>query len=403
MDGMAAILSQINQQGANMLSAYQVKGQERQSEMTRQLMQKKIAQEDQKFNIEQAQKEADNLLKVMTQEDPIVAHTLAGVYGLKGANWTGPIKEFSSDGQRFSGSKAVMMNFLEMSRQGKVEEATQYFLQNGGMITPDQQPENIPKTFEAASLMAAGPNPSQDQIMDLASRFQSMKAKSGTSLRVNPDGTIEFSSGGQGLPSIMPTSAVNTELQKDFVKSTDAISRVDGIVKSFKPEYLKIPDRLGFKWDELKEKWGSGGLDPERAKDLEEYSVFRQNAIENINQAIKDLTGASMSVQEAQRIRTGLPDPGDGVFDGDPPSVFKPKLVNSLKKLKAGQARKYLMLQQGLSPRDVDKSILSNTAISIDDTEKLMEQKFEEYRKQFPKKDIGSIVNMVQKDFGLVK
>ena len=157
MDGMAAILSQINQQGANMLSAYQVKGQERQSEMTRQLMQKKIAQEDQKFNIEQAQKEADNLIKVMTQEDPIVAHTLAGVYGLKGANWTGPIKEFSSDGQRFSGSKAVMMNFLEMSRQGKVEEATQYFLQNGGMITPDQQPENIPKTLEAAAIMAMGP------------------------------------------------------------------------------------------------------------------------------------------------------------------------------------------------------------------------------------------------------
>jgi hypothetical protein len=136
------------------------------------------------------------------------------------------------------------------------------------------------------------------------------------------------------------------KLEEELLTTGNAASRLNQIKSTFRPEYLNIKFRGQQEWNTLKDKFTS--LDPKDKAVLQGYSTYKQNSINNLNQTIKDLTGAAMGVQEAERIIAGAPNAGTGVFDGDSPSNFEAKLNNQIKQVQYALARKQYSLTKGL-------------------------------------------------------
>jgi hypothetical protein len=161
-----------------------------------------------------------------------------------------------------------------------------------------------------------------------------------------------------------PTKA---KLEEELLTTGNAASRLAQIQSTFRPEYLNIKFRGQQEWAGLKDKFVN--LDPKEKNVLQGYSVYRQNATNNLNQTIKDLTGAAMGVQEAERIIAGAPSAGTGVFDGDSPSTFEAKLNNQIKQIQYALARKQYSLKRGLrweaTPLDKMPDIVNNRGKEI--------------------------------------
>lgn len=137
------------------------------------------------------------------------------------------------------------------------------------------------------------------------------------------------------------------EVEKGVLADAAAISRLNNIQFSYKPEYQNIKFRTGQAWNTLKDKFG--GLPEPEKRQLAEYSQYKQNSLQNLNQTIKDLTGAAMGVQEADRIMASLPNAGADIFSGDSPTEFEAKLNNAVKQTKYALARKNYALKKGLN------------------------------------------------------
>jgi hypothetical protein len=137
------------------------------------------------------------------------------------------------------------------------------------------------------------------------------------------------------------------KVEEGVLADAAAITRLNSIQFSYKPEYQNIKFRTGQAWNTLKDKFG--GLPETDKRQLAEYSQYKQNSLQNLNQTIKDLTGAAMGVQEADRIIASLPNAGTDIFGGDSPTEFEAKLNNAVKQTKYALARKNYALKKGLN------------------------------------------------------
>jgi len=138
-----------------------------------------------------------------------------------------------------------------------------------------------------------------------------------------------------------------SDVEKGVITTADAVTRLNNIQFSYRPEYQNIGFRTKQAWGTLKDKFG--GLSPTEKTQLTNYSQYRQNSLQNLNQTIKDITGAAMGVQEADRIIATLPNAGAGIFDGDSPVEFEAKLNNAIQQTKYALARKQYSLRKGLN------------------------------------------------------
>lgn len=141
------------------------------------------------------------------------------------------------------------------------------------------------------------------------------------------------------------TTAGNVE--QSVITTAEAVTRLNNIQFSYRPQYQNIGFRTKQAWNTLKDKFG--GLPEGEKRQLAEYSQYRQNALQNLNQTIKDLTGAAMGVEEAKRIIATLPDPGQDIFSGDSPTEFESKLNNAITQTKYALARRTYALKKGLN------------------------------------------------------
>lgn len=137
------------------------------------------------------------------------------------------------------------------------------------------------------------------------------------------------------------------KVEEGVLADAAAITRLNSIQFSYKPEYQNIKFRTGQAWNTLRDKFG--GLPETDKRQLAEYSQYKQNSLQNLNQTIKDLTGAAMGVQEADRIIASLPNAGADIFGGDSPTEFEAKLNNAVKQTKYALARKNYALKKGLN------------------------------------------------------
>jgi hypothetical protein len=154
------------------------------------------------------------------------------------------------------------------------------------------------------------------------------------------------------------SKTTKSKLEETILSSGDALTRLNTIQASYKPEYLGIKFRGAQEWATLKDKFGT--LKPEEKTQLANFSTYKQNATQNLNQTIKDLTGSAMGVQEAERIISTLPNAGTGLFDGDSPTQFESKLNNAIEQTKYAIARKNYSLNKNLKWENLPLSQMPN-------------------------------------------
>lgn len=142
------------------------------------------------------------------------------------------------------------------------------------------------------------------------------------------------------------SKSTKTKLEEEILTTGSAITRLNQIKASYRPEYQNVKYRAQSAWSELKDKFSK--LPEAERNNLQGFVVYRQSALQNLNQTIKDLTGAAMGVQEAERIIAASPNAGTSVFDGDAPTTFQSKLDNQIKQVQYALARKQYSLNKGL-------------------------------------------------------
>lgn len=179
-------------------------------------------------------------------------------------------------------------------------------------------------------------------------------------------------------PTAMMERKTKGDIEGKLIDAGESIARLEEIAESYKPEFLQLYtklDTLNTKWQEIGkgtaiEKGLSalfGKATPEDRQKLEEYSAFKRDSINNINLYIKEITGAQMSEKEADRIRKAMPDPGEGIFDGNSPSQFESKWKSTMKSMRAAQARYIYYLKNGFKPEEISRMVKSNTMMSLND------------------------------------
>ena len=92
------------------------------------------------------------------------------------------------------------------------------------------------------------------------------------------------------------------------------------------------------------------GLTDVESQQLGDYAEFRQNAVQQVNNYIRAMTGAAMSEAEAKRLMMGVANAGSGLFDGDDPVSFKRKLDTAQQGAVFALARYNMILKQNKLP-----------------------------------------------------
>ena len=169
---------------------------------------------------------------------------------------------------------------------------------------------------------------------------------------MGPDGKPIYLRGGPQSLQAMATGLEKKtagEIEERMLNTADAMARVANIERSFKPEYLQLGTRAGMALSSMKDFAGIK-LSPDQEKGLSEFTTFRRDSVSNLNRTIKDITGAAMSIPEAERITKEVPNAGTGVFDGDSPTAFKAKLAGVSRDLRHAMLRYNYARARGLDP-----------------------------------------------------
>jgi hypothetical protein len=287
---------------------------------------------------------------------------------------------------------ADMEKESQPSGPGSVDPVT------GALVAPPVRVAPTPTPFDPAIARLRFGNENQPFSRDSSGRvvpnqavqdFERGKAKAGApSVNVYPPGAIE------------PSKTTRADLEKETMSASSAIQRFNQIQQGFKPEYLQFAPRLSAEWAALKEK-GGANLSPGDQRFLQDYSAWSRGAIEEVNTYIQQKTGAAMGVQEAQRLIKGVPNPGQGMLDGDSPTQFKAKLDDTMRQLKMVEARSIYALRNGLSlmgPNGEPLVPLSAMPKIMDERGLQIEQ---QVRKQFPNLNAKELKQMVVKQLGV--
>lgn len=216
----------------------------------------------------------------------------------------------------------------------------------------------------------------------------------GVNVSVNP--TIPISLGREA------SNKVDTGL----LDTTQGLMRLATIEGQFRPEFQELGPRVAAEWTSWREKLG-GNPSPEQRKFLTEYSAYKRNAINSMNEYIKSITGAAMSEAEAQRILRGMPNPGQGVFDGDSPTEFKAKMDDAIKQTKLSLARYEYIKRNGIALTDST----GNAVVPLERMPEIMNKRGSELEAQIRKATPNASAEIIQgqvrgllaKEFGLVK
>ena len=249
----------------------------------------------------------------------------------------------------------------------------------GGQPAPAQppQPQVQPQSFDGAPVVtdpnfiqaqtaapgsAAPAAPPQPPASPLGNLTPEQRSRLGFSMMFPGAGNVL---GGMETANAWTKPTANKIDEKIF-NTTEQAARLQQIRSQFKPEYLTIGGGSQALWSKWREKiLGGGTLGANEKQFLAGYSQFKQTALSNINQYIKEITGAQMSEKEADRIRQAMPDPGEGVLDGNAPTEFKAKLDNATEQLTLAAAR-YNYLRSGKWKGGVFTGDINNVPITLD-------------------------------------
>jgi hypothetical protein len=222
-----------------------------------------------------------------------------------------------------------------------------------------------------------------------------------TGMRVTSDGNGGFEITTGGMEPSGLTKPTETKLEDTILTGRDALSRMNAIKAKAKPEYQQLSARWANTWAGIKDKAGIQ-LDPTTRQQLSDFTSYRRDVAANLNQTVKDLTGATVGEAEAPRLMQQIPVAGQGLFDGDGPVEFDSKLKGATDAITSSIARAEYARKNGLDKKQM-------FAIPLDSIPQLIEQKGNTYadelsraNPQAPPEQIQEMVKTrLREEFGL--
>lgn len=232
------------------------------------------------------------------------------------------------------------------------EQFQDFYRQNEMLVNATLDPEKPDRTL----VEIADPNSPTGTRFVKREDAVNQPGKPGSGMSLTSDGqggfTLTQGRGVTGGVRGMAKPVVN-KTQEDVMAKTVTLDRLEEVGASFDPKFLTVSNRLGNSWTAVKEKYQIGEISPSEEKELAEFTQFKSEALNNLNLYIKDITGAAMSEAEAGRIRKAMPDPGEGIFDGDSPTEFISKYKSAINSLKIARARQQYALKNGQNWEDI--------------------------------------------------
>lgn len=208
---------------------------------------------------------------------------------------------------------------------------------------------------------------------------------------------MDAATGGGGQLS----KAATTQIDKDEIAATNSVATLDAIKKSYDQKYLNIPNRIKLWGKDLAAKFGE--ISPEDQADLKGYAQFRQSAWHNLNRVLKDLSGTAVTENEMERQLLDLPNPGQGITDGDSPPDFEAKLKGAIAFQHSAIARARFLRSQGFTGKPWE------AGIAVEDMPNIVNQRGAEIesqlRQQNPKADPmqlqKAVKAQIKQEFGI--
>ncbi|TXH43639.1 MAG: hypothetical protein E6Q97_33805 [Desulfurellales bacterium] len=266
-----------------------------------------------------------------------------------------------------------------------------------GKWSPDRAAFNLRKAQDAKTLFESSPDQQQSKIDFEAKKFA---ATVPDRMRIAQAGKTSVSVGAPSMPipkidpatgkflgfepqaqpqapgragaadkkdsSGLATPTINA-LEENSLKSGEGLARVTNVINQFKPEYQQLGTRWRNAGVALGEKTGLREPSEEERGRLTEFTQYRRSATEILNAGIKDQTGASMGVQEAERIIATMPNAGTGLLDGDSPTEFMAKARGIESALRNAQMRANWARRHGLDPL--------KTGVELQDVPKIVNER----------------------------
>ncbi len=248
-----------------------------------------------------------------------------------------------------------------------------------------EAPSNLAKLIGERDKLPPG-HPAR-AVYDAAINKQSTHSPQ-TVVNVGPDGPLT------------PGKPASNKIDEGLLDVGMRLQGLSAIEQQFKPEYQQIGTRVNTALLAAQDKAGM----PLQQKDkqlLTEFSQYKRNAINTLNEYIKSITGAAMSNPEAERILRGLPNPGTGLFDGDSPTEFKAKMEDAIKQSRMAEARFVYMKRNGMAlgdiPLDKMPSLMNQRGAELEAT-------IRRTQPQIPETELRKLVRRnLSQEFGLAE
>jgi hypothetical protein len=194
------------------------------------------------------------------------------------------------------------------------------------------------------------------------------------------------------------------ELDKKAVDTGELAMRLDGIMMKFRPEYQTLGTQLKMYGADTADWLGMSERVPAGMRQqLAYYTAFRQDAMNNLSQYIKEVTGAAMGIQEEKRIRAGMPDP-----ERDGPTKFEAKMRNAVGQAKYALARYNYLMKQGYDPAalSANREKLSSM-IKIEDMPRVINERGAALKQQISSQGVPpaevdrAVLRQLKQEFGI--
>jgi NACalpha-BTF3-like transcription factor len=224
--------------------------------------------------------------------------------------------------------------------------------------------------------------------------------------RAQYDKTIATYKAGRGTDvtvntgPMAPGKAGETKVDEGLLDTSNRLMRLNQIESLYKPQFQEIGTKIMSKYTSLKAMAGIPITNKDR-KDLTEISKYRRNALENLNEYIRSVTGAVVNANEVPRLMGAMPNPGQGLFDGDDPVTFEAKKDDIIKMLKMAEARLAYIKRNGMSLDDGR----GNPVIPLERMPQLINDRGKEIESQLkaqqPKADEKALQRAVRRQLGI--
>jgi len=265
------------------------------------------------------------------------------------------------------------------------------------MSNQGEDPNGQPQLIQAQTADRAAPRPTNTEptVSVFGKPMPAAKAQAlAHAMLMNPQTKGLGENIQSELNKLQLQQPVLNELQGKIVHNVDNLSRLSQIKSLYRPEFQTIETQLAVFGAGLfdRSKTLRANLSPQQRNLVTEYGEYRQKVNDNINQYVKDITGAQMSEAEAKRLMNALPD-----VDKDGPTAFEAKLNGAIKSARLAVVRHNWLLRNGL--HDVARSIglpeaqdqITGSPYSLQNFERQMDQKraqyFQEIKQQNPQAD----------------